>query len=386
MSRDPLRLLIFHPALPPYRVDLFNALAERAELRLVFLRPNLLSQRFDQDALRARLRADHRHLTRGFTVLRRTIRFGLGREIEEFRPDVVVTSEFSPVTLAVALHRLVRRSFAHVVWTDDNPFSVQRDNAVRRALRPVLLLAVNGLILLSDEAAALYRERYRYPGPIGVAPILHDEKAFRDELARSLPMARETIDAWHLEGCRVVLFVGRLVPEKRPDRLVRAFAHVATEHADARLVLVGDGPERAALERLVASLGLWDRVVFTGRLEGAPLLAWFAIASVFALCSEFEPYGAVVNEALLAGVPVVCDRNVGARILIREGENGSVLDTTDGIAVARALAHFLDGQPPLEASRMLLRRSIVQVGLAQAADAFCRCAREALSKTTSPGT
>src|SRR4051812_21423136 len=113
-----LRLLVFHPALAPYRLDMFNALATRCHLRVVSLHQDLLSQSFDQRRLRAALTADHGYLTRGFTVGKRTIRFGFHEEIRRFVPDVVVTQEFSPSTLGVLANRAFRgQSFAHVVWT-----------------------------------------------------------------------------------------------------------------------------------------------------------------------------------------------------------------------------------------------------------------------------
>src|SRR4051812_45138398 len=121
---DDMRLLMFHPALPPYRLDLFNALAARCALRVVFLQDNLRSQEFNQQRLRGRLLADHGYLRSGFTVKKRTIRLGVHREIRRFRPDVVVTAEFSPTTWSVLLGRaLAVRRYAHVVGTDDNPAS-----------------------------------------------------------------------------------------------------------------------------------------------------------------------------------------------------------------------------------------------------------------------
>src|SRR5690349_24855929 len=119
-----MRLLMFHPALPPYRLDLFNALAKRCVLRLVFLQDNLSSQRFDQERLRGRLSADHGYLSSGFSVGKRVLRFGVHREIHRFCPDVVVTAEFSPTTWSVLMGRgFAGRPYSHVVGTDDNPTS-----------------------------------------------------------------------------------------------------------------------------------------------------------------------------------------------------------------------------------------------------------------------
>ena len=160
-SRMTMRLLMFQPALPPYRIDLFNALAARCDFRVVFLQENLQSQAFDQERLRGMLAADHGYLRRGLTIKHRTVRFGVYREMRRFLPDVVLTYEFSPTTWSVMADRaLAARPYAHVVGTDDNPSSVMGDSWLRAASRGLVLPHIDGLIVLSEEAARMYRERY----------------------------------------------------------------------------------------------------------------------------------------------------------------------------------------------------------------------------------
>ena len=99
-----------------------------------------------------------------------------------------------------------------------------------------------------------------------------------------------------------VLSVGRLDAYKRTDRLVDAVAHLPI---GARLRLVGDGPQRATLERQVATLGLGERVQFDGQLSRPALLEAYASADVFASLSEHESFGLAVLEAAVAGLPVL---------------------------------------------------------------------------------
>jgi glycosyltransferase involved in cell wall biosynthesis len=379
------RVLIVHPALPPYRVDLFNSLAQRYTVRLVFLRRNLISQRFDQKALRRALAADVGYLTRGFTLRNRTVRYGVGREIAQFRPDVVVTSEFSPATLAAVAHRhLLGGRFGHLVWTDDNASSVLREIRLRSLLRRWVLPRVDGLLVLSEESAELYRTRYGAQVAIGVCPIQHDPAVFRERLREATTAAQRTAAAWNLVGKRVVLFVGRLAPEKRADILLRAFARMPEGATPVVLALVGDGPERAALEALARTLRIAERVVFAGRQEGPDLYAWYRLGAVFALTSEYEPYGAVVNEALEAGLPVVCTDRAGARILIRSGTNGAIVDGTDVTQVSAALEMWLARTEPfsdrsfdgMRPSRMQLRFEDSVAGFASAVD-MAAAARQA---------
>ena len=71
----------------------------------------------------------------------------------------------------------------------------------------------------------------------------------------------------------------------------------------------------------MAELGIDANVRFVGRYEGEELTAWYRVSQVFALASHIERFGAVVNEALISGLPAVVSNNVGARILIDEGIN-----------------------------------------------------------------
>jgi glycosyltransferase involved in cell wall biosynthesis len=379
MSTSYPRVLVFHPALPPYRVDLFNALSRQFQFRVVFLRENLLSQKFDQRKLRDALLADHAYLRRGFTIRQRTIRFGLWREVRRFAPDVVVTQEFSPTTLGViAMRRLTRSSFAHVVWTDDNPSSIAGDTRLRRLARQFALPRIDSLIVLSEAASRLYRERFHSRHYAGVSPILRDDAVFRSSLSKAISAAEQTIAEQGLHGRRLLLFVGRLVPEKQVHLLVSAFSSVHRSLPGAVLALIGDGPDRRKLENLARSLGVAQHLLFTGRKEGDELHAWYQLASVFCLTSVYEPFGAVVNEALLAGVPVVCSKNAGASTLIRPGWNGCIVTPTDTTQLESALLQWLKRAAPIDRDQVRgLRPSLMPIAFSETVAGFVDAVREA---------
>lgn len=137
---------------------------------------------------------------------------------------------------------------------------------------------------------------------------------------------------------RFILGVGRLAPQKRWDRLIAALPRL-TDPSVALLIL-GEGDERPALERLVARLGLADRVMMPGHAPD-PLPA-IARADVVALTSEFEGVPGVVREALAAGTPVVAtDSSVAIHELIDTPDRGSVVVPGDRAALVAALNHWL---------------------------------------------
>jgi len=343
-----LRVLILHPALAPYRVDLFNALGRRCDLEVHFLSAQVGNQAFDQARLRAGLTVRHGYLLGGLTLAGRTLRTGSAGVIRRFRPDVVITPEFGQATLAVAAGRRTG-GYAHVVGTEDNPVSVASDTRLHRLGRRVLLPAVDAVVTYSEEAAALYRERFRAVQPVVASPLVQDERVVAPRLEAAGEAAAALAASHGLGGRRVLLYVGRLAPEKRVDRLVDAMGRLAAGFPDLTLALVGAGPERARLEALAAKVAP-GRVVFAGRQEGLVLAAWYRLGGVFALASRHEPFGAVVNEALLAGLPVVCSDRAGARTLVAAGQNGEVVDAGAPARLDAALSAWLKGAPRIPAS------------------------------------
>lgn len=368
----PPRVLILHPALAPYRVDMFNALARRCSLRLVFLSANVANQPFDQERLRAQLVEPPGYLLRGLDVAGRTIRLGIGQEIRRFRPDVVVTTEFGQATLGALASRGVRAGgFAHVVSTEDNPFSVQGETWLHGLGRRLLLRLVDCVLTYSEEARSIYLQRFRATQPVVASPLVQDERVLASRLEQAGGAARAEAAARGLLGRRILLYVGRLASEKRVDRLIDAVGRLQSSWPDLVLALVGDGPERELLERRAALATAPGRVLFTGRQEGEGLAAWYRLGSVFALASAHEPFGAVVNEALVAGMPVICSDRAGARALVAAGKNGEVVDAGRPEALDEALATWLRRRPPVSSAQLEGRRpSLMETSFDDAVDAY----------------
>lgn len=364
------RVLVFHPALAPYRIDLFNALSQRLQMRLVFLHQDVPYQSYSQATLKHSLAAEYGFATKGWKLLGREFPSGIYREIESFRPEVVVTHEFSPVTLRVALGGLLK-PIPHVVWTSDNPNIVTSEHPLRRVARRAALSRIDGLIVYSEETKELYERRFGFKGPIGVCPNAQSERALREKLQGALPASRSLVLSHELVGKQILLFVGRLAKVKRVDRLIRAFAIVSKEFPSASLVLVGDGPEREHLERQAHDAGIRERVKFVGHCEGTALYAWFNLGAVLALTSESETWGAVVNEALLAGMPVVCSECAGARVLIVQEANGTVVDAQDAVGLSKSLKQWLARAPTIASELAFdLRRPLMMHTFSDAVTGF----------------
>lgn len=131
-------------------------------------------------------------------------------------------------------------------------------------------------------------------------------------------------------GETVLLYAGRLAAEKRIDLL----APVLTGMPNVRLVLVGDGPARTALEQRFAGLP----VHMTGFLRGEELATAYASADMFVFPSDTDTFGQVIQEAMASGLPVVAANAGGAPDLVREGSTGTLFAPGDGHALRTQIA------------------------------------------------
>ena len=141
-----------------------------------------------------------------------------------------------------------------------------------------------------------------------------------------------------------IVTCGRLLGLKRIDLVIDAFHAIAAQRPDFELVIVGAGPMRAALEARVRP-ELRPRVIFTGFIgDQAEISAVYRASHVFVLASDYDAWGLVINEAMAAGMSVVCSDVVGASAdLVREGVNGRTFPKGDLAALTAAL---LDATSP----------------------------------------
>jgi glycosyltransferase involved in cell wall biosynthesis len=152
-------------------------------------------------------------------------------------------------------------------------------------------------------------------------------------------------------GDLVVICVGRLAPEKNLDTLMLAFEAIQRDQPSARLVVVGDGPLREALQ------GRRPSTVFAGQRVGADLAAHYASADLFLFPSLTETFGNVTTEAMASGLPVVAFDYAAAAQLIQSGVNGSLAPYGDAPSFVRAACGLAIDPQRRSAMRERARRS-----------------------------
>jgi len=151
-------------------------------------------------------------------------------------------------------------------------------------------------------------------------------------LFRPGPPAAELIARHQLHGRRVILTVGRLVERKGVDMALRAVARLARARPDPHYLIVGEGPERARLEQIIAEEGLAGRATLAGQVTQEDLLRYLQLCELFLMPNRTLPdghtegYGLVFREANACRKPVIGGRAGGAVEAVADGGSGLLLD------------------------------------------------------------
>lgn len=182
-------------------------------------------------------------------------------------------------------------------------------------IEQVLGWLADGIILVSQDEHQHAVEVGLPPGKLFVIPngVRLPTGPSADNLRARMSVAADDI---------CIGFVGRFVPQKAPENLLRSFAKLAGRFPKARLMMVGDGALETSLREEARILGIADRVCWPGPLNGAE--AMFAF-NLFVLPSRYEGFPYVLMEAMAAGLPIVMTHVGGTGTLVRDGENGFVV-------------------------------------------------------------
>lgn len=368
------RILLFQPALAPYRVDLFNQLSERFQVTLCLLNANLASQKFDQQVLLRRVRARVCLLLDGVGFRGRLLRTGVFERVREESPDLVVVYEYGFVTLSLLAYRMLSGGkWRLIVMTDDNVAMLQNPRWMRKCARDFVLSRLDGVIVTTEAARDWMAQRLSPAEMVAVVPIIHDEQVVRRGIDSVTQIASRYREQYGLANKKVVLFVGRFHPVKNVPFLLKAFSLIA-DRLGVRLVLVGAGDEEEEYRKIVRVLDLSSAVVMPGRFEGEALYAWFALADVVVLPSFSETFGAVVNEALIWGTPCLVSEHVGAKSLLLEKKMGDVFPLSD----ARLLSQLLE-QRLKEGCKDARAPSLMRLSLKECVEALSQSLSELLA-------
>ena len=297
---------------------------------------------------------------------------GLWRLIRRERFDIVVCYGWRTASSWIAA-AAAKSSEAALVFTTDAHTLVPRNGSqwkvpAKRIMLPLILRFADAVLGPSSRTLALLRSLGLSDGRIFLTPFAVNNDFFeatagqgdRDWLRRD----------WAIPSfAPAALFVGKLVPWKRPLDLLEAVARVQGLY----LFLAGEGPLRPLLEARAEREDLRDRVRFLGFVNQRQLPKVYAAADFLVLPSDYEPFGVVVNEAFSCGLPAIVSEACGsAGDLVRDGETGYVVPVGAVDVLAERLRTLAADAELRGEMAQRARAKMTQWGPPQNAEAFAQ--------------
>jgi len=326
------RLVVITEIIAPYRIPVFNALAQHSDidLHVIFLAETDPTRRrwpiYKDDirfsyevvpGLRRRV-ADHNFL----------LNWGIENALEGAAPDAIVCGGYNYFASWLSLRWAERRRVPFYLWVE----STKKDSRSRfrwiESLKADFLRRCQGFIV-PGKSAFEYLRSYGIPREnIFTAPNAVNTRFFAEHgeiILRDCEFHRRDLGL----PDRFFLFVGRLVREKGVFDLLEAYLALPPKlRGEVSLVFVGDGPARSELIRRAAALP--GSVLLPGIAQREFLAAYYALADAFVFPTHSDPWGLVVNEAMSCGLPVICSNAAGcAADLVEDRWNGRLMRAGD---------------------------------------------------------
>ncbi|NPA31595.1 MAG: glycosyltransferase family 4 protein [Chloroflexi bacterium] len=238
------------------------------------------------------------------------------------------------------------------------------------------------LVIAPSRGVQEMLRRLGVDAPIAVVPNGVDLRRF-ERLPEPWPRAQLGLEADHV----VLIYVGRVAPEKNLPFLLRAFRGVHEVYPQARLLIVGDGPERENLEERARLMGLEQAVRFTGLVPYDEVPRYLRLADVFVTASVTEVHPLSVIEAMAAGLPVVGVRSPGVGEVVQHEVTGLLVEQ-DVAAYASAVGRLIS-EPETrarfgQAARQAARQYDVRHTAGLLLEHYQRLHRERTAMSTSP--
>ena len=243
------------------------------------------------------------------TKNRLTELFWLRKYIKKQNPDVVIP--FTEGVYCFTILSLLGTGIPIIASERLDPAAMSK---TRKLLKRLLLPFADWLVVQTQSIKEYFPESIQKKTSIIYNPV--NESVFQPPL----PSERDG------ERPRIIS-VGRLYPQKNQAMMIRAFAKVADEFPDWQLVIYGEGPLRAELEFLVSSFKLQDRVLLLGRTEH--VVEELRKSKIFCMSSDYEGMSNAMIEAICVGLPVISTKVSGTEELIKDGENGFLIEIGD---------------------------------------------------------
>lgn len=318
-------LAIIEKAYAPYRLPLFKRLSELPFIQKTFYyfssqkginlqpSPDFLPHPLFSWRLKIKLKE------RLFLVY---FNPGLLFRLLKDRPEIIICEGASNLLNNLSVLIYARLAKTPYLWMGLGRVEAQPESFARKIFNPLIRLMLNhanAILAYSTFAKEYYHKTYQVPlHKIFVFYNSVDTDAVFKNIKQFKKQAQELKEKWSLNEKKVILFVGRFIKQKKIENLILAFREIKKKHKKALLLLVGDGPQKEKMEKLVKILKIKD-IVFTGKkIKDVDL--YFMLGDIFVLPGQG---GLAINQAMAHGLPIITAPADGTeKDMVINGKNG----------------------------------------------------------------
>ena len=252
------------------------------------------------------------------------------KEIKSYKPDIIVSFLDSISYLFIFLNKLLWH-YRIIVSERVDPYN---RNGWKSNIRFKISKMADYSVFQTENARDYFKNDYKEKSTVIGNPVV-----ITNEMTNVLKMRKEK----KFTRKNTIVSVGRLnITQKRQDVLIKAFNEFLKKHNNYDLYIYGDGSDREKIVELINKMSLNEKVHLMGRQE--KILEKIYDSACFVLTSDFEGIPNALIEAMSIGLPCIstdCSPG-GARMLIKDGENGFIVDRNDYIGISRKLEYIID--------------------------------------------
>jgi glycosyltransferase involved in cell wall biosynthesis len=334
-----LRLVVLTEIIAPYRIPVFNSLAQNSEidLHVIFFAESDASTRSwpiytEEIRFCYEVLPSWRKRLGNYNIL---LNWRVQESLQRAKPDVVLCGGYNYLASWQALRWANQHQAKFLLWCESNGNDQRGGHFLVESLKQMFVRNCDGFVVPGRSALAYVqkfrpaqKETFLAPNAVDIDLFLSLSKIARaNEIRLRGELGIPT---------RYFLFVGRLVKRKGVFDLLDAYESLNPDlRSEIGLVLAGDGPERAELEASARTI-FPGSIYFPGFVQRDRLPAYYALAECLVLPTHSDPWGLVVNEAMACGLPVICTDVAGcAADLVKT--NGRVVAKRDIANLASAM-------------------------------------------------
>jgi len=321
------KVAIIHNIISPYRVPLFEGLANHPYIDLfVYYCARTHKERewdiFKSNGYTYEILSG---VTLDFANITYHINPSLILELIRESYDVVIIGGSSDFTTQAAFITSELLKTPIIEWSEGISGEQSLLGKLISPLTKYFIKHASACIAASTSAKDYFITNGALPEKVFVPPNTVDTEFFKNECFKYKTEKNELKRKLCIKNIKLILYAGQLIARKGIDYLLRGYKKLKDEYDDVGLVIVGSGPLKKNIQSICKTENIQD-VYFFSFVQQKELPMYYSVADLFVLPSLRETFGLVINEAMACGLPVITTRVAGAKDLISQGENGFIVN------------------------------------------------------------